>query len=554
MDIANQEVSRISNEIKPVKPSPAPPNGQCKDAYKAYTKAVNDVNFAAKQAKTVEDWITQVGKDLNSTFSTISDDFRDLVDSLRNIVNQGNPNNTYGLPNPNTGNILAADLDRDTGNVSKATTNDGFVSSMTQLNRDLNSTATYAASFYTSQSNVKSIAVPTIARVIQALSDRVGGLDKILLQKSKDLHDDLQLLHSIENQWLTLNNKLNKAQNALKRCMCNGTSNGSAAAALDTPLVSAAASMSNQCSLPPPNPPGKGGGGGGGSSQAPHDPNNIIGPAGFGDQGFVSAEQLLPYQIDFENELTAGLPAQQVTITQQLDANLNWQSFRLGSFGFGGTTYTVPANTAFYQTKIDLTQTNGFFVDVTGTIDERTGIATWTFTTIDPATGQIPLDPRIGFLPPDIANGIGEGFVSYTVEASPADPTGTVINAQATVMFYTQPPIDTPQIFNTIDSGAGLTSTVAPLPANERSDQFNVSWSGTDANNGSAISGFNIYVTDNGGPFTPWLQDTTLRSATYVGQDGHTYGFYSVATDNVGNIEATTSSAQASRPLSESLS
>lgn len=47
----------------------------------------------------------------------------------------------------------------------------------------------------------------------------------------------------------------------------------------------------------------------------------------------------------------------------------------------------VPDNTAFYQTQIDLTQTNGYYVDVSATIDERTGIATWVFTTIDPTTG-----------------------------------------------------------------------------------------------------------------------------------------------------------------------
>ena len=188
---------------------------------------------------------------------------------------------------------------------------------------------------------------------------------------------------------------------------------------------------------PAPTPPTNRGPRGGPQINPPHDPNSIIGPAGFGDESFVSIDQVLPYQIDFENEPTAGLPAQQVVITQQLDSNLNWQSFRLGSFGFGGTTYTVPANTAFYQTQIDLTKTNGYYVDVTGTIDERTGIATWTFTTIDPATGEIPLDPSVGFLPPDNSNGIGEGFVSYTALANPSDVTGTVINAQATVDFYT---------------------------------------------------------------------------------------------------------------------
>jgi hypothetical protein len=64
-----------------------------------------------------------------------------------------------------------------------------------------------------------------------------------------------------------------------------------------------------------------------------------------------------------------------------------------------------------------------------------------------------------------------------------------VINAQATVDSYTQPPINTPLIFNTIDAGTGLSSTVGPLPTSVSSTQFNVSWSGTDANNEGVFGG-----------------------------------------------------------------
>jgi RHS repeat-associated protein len=296
---------------------------------------------------------------------------------------------------------------------------------------------------------------------------------------------------------------------------------------------------------PPPVAPTKHGPKAKTDKKKPSDPNNLIGPAGFGDPNFVSVDQSLPYTIDFENEPTAG-PAQQVTITQQLDANLNWQSFRLGSFGFGGQSYQVPADRAYYQTQIDLTQSTGYYVDVTATIDERTGIATWIFTTIDPATGQVPLDPGIGFLPPDNSSGAGEGFVSYTVQAGPADPTGTVINAQATVTFDTQPPMNTAQVSNTIDAGTGLGSAVAALPGYGTAPDFLVSWSGSDAENGSAIASFTIYVSDNDGPYTAWLQGTTLTSATFSGQYYHTYRFYSLATDNVGNVEAAKATVDAS--------
>jgi hypothetical protein len=296
-------------------------------------------------------------------------------------------------------------------------------------------------------------------------------------------------------------------------------------------------------------PPGDPGAQGEGIPRTKRDPNDIIGPSGAGDNHFVPANATLGYEVLFENEPTATAPVQEVVLTEQLDPNLDWRTFRLGSFGFGGMIFQVPANTAYYQTLIDFTQTKGFYVELTANIDERTGIATWTFTTIDPAAGEIPLDPSVGFLPPDDANGSGEGFVSYTVEANLADTTGTVINAQATVVFDTEPPLNTPKIFNTIDTGTSLTSSVAALPDRETATQFNVFWSGTDAGNGSAISSFTIYVSDNGGPYTTWLANTTLTSAPFVGQDGHTYAFYSVAADNAGNVQSVPTSAQATTTI-----
>ena len=52
-------------------------------------------------------------------------------------------------------------------------------------------------------------------------------------------------------------------------------------------------------------------------------------------------------------------------------------------------------------------------------------------------------------------------------------------------------------------------------------------------------------MSDNGGPYTAWLTNTTLTAAPYQGQIGHTYGFYSVATDNAGNVQPTPAAAQA---------
>jgi hypothetical protein len=88
------------------------------------------------------------------------------------------------------------------------------------------------------------------------------------------------------------------------------------------------------------------------------------------------------------------------------------------------------------------------------------------------------------------------------------------------------------------------TSTVARLPATTSATSFTVSWSGTDNTGGSGIAVYNVYVSDDGGPFTLFQSDTPATSATFTGQAGHTYGFYSVAVDNAGNVQATPAAAQ----------
>jgi hypothetical protein len=86
-------------------------------------------------------------------------------------------------------------------------------------------------------------------------------------------------------------------------------------------------------------------------------------------------------------------------------------------------------------------------------------------------------------------------------------------------------------------------SHVAALPATATSPNFKVQWSGTDAT--SSISSFTIYVSDNGGPFTPWLSQTTATQVWFAGSIGHTYAFYSIAQDYAGNQENPKSAAEA---------
>jgi len=81
-------------------------------------------------------------------------------------------------------------------------------------------------------------------------------------------------------------------------------------------------------------------------------------------------------------------------------------------------------------------------------------------------------------------------------------------------------------------------SRVGALPTAVTSPNFSVQWSGADATSG--VWSYTIYVSDNGGAFTPWLLNTTLTQAYYSGSLLHSYAFYSIATDVAGNMESKT--------------
>ena len=239
-------------------------------------------------------------------------------------------------------------------------------------------------------------------------------------------------------------------------------------------------------------------------------------------------------------------------MTDQLSANLDWDTFAWTQVGFGDLVLTIPAGSQHYQTTVPMTE-NGhtFEVEIELDFDPQTGLITAVFDSIDPAT-SLPPDALTGFLPPEDGTGRGQGFVSYIVEPKAGLPTGASIRNVARIIFDANDPIDTNQVdphdaskgtdpakeaFNTIDA-APPTSASNRLPPVEHSSSFTIRWSGQDDPGGSGIAFYMIYVSDNGGPYKIWQSDTSATSATFTGVDGHSYNFYSFATDNVGNVEA----------------
>jgi hypothetical protein len=274
-----------------------------------------------------------------------------------------------------------------------------------------------------------------------------------------------------------------------------------------------------------------------------YDPNDITGPRGVGDEKWISESRSYSYTIGFENDAKkASAPAAVVRVTQALDADLDFSSFRLGTIIFGDVSLRDAVGLSSFETRLDYRNTLGIFLDVHAGIDVTTGEAFWELKSIDPATGEVPSNPLIGFLPPNVDGSEGQGYVSYSIRPKNALQTGAEIVAQATIYFDQNEPIDTPTIFNTIDAGTP-SSAITALPATSYSG-VSVQWSGEDDLGGSGIGTYNIYVSQDDGPFRPWLVQTELTEATFEGaQPGHKYGFYAVARDLVGHLQARPSKA-----------
>jgi len=277
------------------------------------------------------------------------------------------------------------------------------------------------------------------------------------------------------------------------------------------------------------------------------DPNDKSGPVGDGSSSqYIAGGKALSYDVAFENQPTATAPASQVVVTDQLDpTRVDLTTLTLGTIMFGTNVINLPSGTNSYNTTYVLN--SSLNVRIQGSLNQSTGLLKWTFTSIDPSTGLPPTDPTVGFLPPDVDGVEGQASVLFNVMPLASQTTGTQITNTASVIFDSNAAISTPTWLNTLDMTAPVSSVTA-LPAAEiatgSTATFTVNWSGTDV--GSGIASYNIYVSDNGGAFTLWQSAVPTTSASYTGTLGHTYGFYSIATDGAGNVEAAKTSADTS--------
>ena len=278
-----------------------------------------------------------------------------------------------------------------------------------------------------------------------------------------------------------------------------------------------------QCACPPPTDP-----------LAPFDPNGKFGSSM--GTGFVSDLEPLRYMVLFENDpVLATAPAQEVVVTDALDTNLlDLDTFSLGPIAFGERRVFPPSGAQDFFTDVDLRPEQNLIVRIRAMLERATGVVTWRFTSLDPDTGDLPEDALAGFLPPNTLPPAGDGGVAFSVKAKPLLPSGTQICNDADIVFDTNPAIVTPQWCNGIDRDKPQ-SAVAALPATSTTTQIPLAWSGTDV--GSRIVEYQVFVSDNGGPYGLLVPATLETQSTFTGVPGHTYAFHAVARDDAGNVE-----------------
>jgi hypothetical protein len=156
----------------------------------------------------------------------------------------------------------------------------------------------------------------------------------------------------------------------------------------------------------------------------------------------------------------------------------------------------------------------------------------------DPANGQFPL---IG-----VKHGNGTSFLApnfYTTDRTFIGLGQKPIRENMLHLFdyHTNAGPDTYTLVYAIplslpDTNPPVSAVFALQP--QSPPTFGVAWGGADFVGESGLAFFDIYSADNGGSYTIWQSHTNATGAFFSGANGHTYAFYSIATDNAGNREA----------------
>ena len=265
-----------------------------------------------------------------------------------------------------------------------------------------------------------------------------------------------------------------------------------------------------------------------------YDPNEIVGPLGYGPENCIASVNTVDYTIYFENKSTAGAPAQEIWIKDTLDTDkYDLDEFTFQSVSLGDSLVISLYGQKEFALDVDLRPAQEILGRIIGSLDTTTGVINVYFSSLNPVTMGANEDPTLGILPPNINPYEGEGSVSYTVGLkNPLN--GKVFSNSATIIFDFNDPILTNTWTNKIDTIAPE-SKIETFNYDPLSGECMLTISGDD--NLSGIEFYTVYVSRNDSSFVPVLR-TSENTVSYNINENLSYRFYSVATDSTGHIEA----------------
>lgn len=281
-----------------------------------------------------------------------------------------------------------------------------------------------------------------------------------------------------------------------------------------------------------------GGNGGGKKIRAvgSYDPNEMIGPDGFGEQHYIKPAPEMSYTITYENKATATAPAHEVFVYDTLDAGTyDFASFGFTSFGWADTVIRVDGERMkqFVQ-DIDMRPKQELIVRVSGEFNEETGIARWSFVSLNATTKQYEEDPDVGYLVPNNANHEGEGFVTFGINHKAELGPGATIANKATIIFDANEPIETNTYINTLDEDNPGSNAVSAQLTEE--GKLLVTWQASDVTSG--VGAVDLYRSVDGGEYEFVTRVAMPQLSAELDCDpSKTYCFATIARDNVGWTE-----------------
>lgn len=229
-----------------------------------------------------------------------------------------------------------------------------------------------------------------------------------------------------------------------------------------------------------------------------YDPNAKAGPSGFGEPGFISSAGQMNYQIYFENVDSAAAPAYRVVVVDTLSDAFDPETVEFGKTSHEGDEFEW-------------------------SMTRNANVLRWEIEGIE-------LVPNVN--PPE-----GEGHVTFSVMTRSDLPSGTELRNRAEIIFDLNEPILTDDFVNTLDFDPP-TTTMRPLPDEVDGSEIDIHWDSDDGPGGSGVESVALYASKDGGGFLR-VGTTDQDGLTVQVEEGHSYAFYALARDQVGNVETT---------------